>query len=470
MSKSTKKMIIFVIAALAEIFLIGFIPAETTAMTRGAWQYLGIFLAMLTLVASNALPGFAVVLFCLSFIALFNIAPFAAVFAQFSSTTMWLIISIYLLCIGLGNSGIMQRVALTILKRFPKNYKGATLSMLTTSLVLAPFLPSTTAKVGILTPLATEITKSYGFEKHSKEAIGIWTAAFVPAWFWGYAFISGSANVPIFLGFIGDAASFTWGSWFLACIPWLIVSIVSVFIFTVYMCAPKHTAAAETAADNNFIQNKLDAMGPMSLKEKQAAGIMTAGIALWVTQSIHGINATIVGILIVVAMVACGLINPMEFSAKGNWSLIVYIAGVLAVAGFMSTTGLGNVIGGMLSGVVAPIAQNPYIFVPCLVLLTYALRFIVPDPFTLLAIFIGVFTPILPQYGINMALVVIICGLSGNIWCFGYQQGLFVGLIGMAGGEYVTFRDSQKANYLYLLFNLIGLTVSVPLWQMLGYC
>ncbi len=470
MTKTSKKKTIFILLALAEIFLIGFLPAQTASMTRGGWQYLGIFLAMLTLVASNALPGFAVGLFCLCFIALFNIAPFATVFAQFSSSTMWLIISIYLLCIGLGNSGIMQRVALTILKLFPKSYKGATLSMLTTSLVLAPFLPSTTAKVGILTPLATEITKSYGFEKHSKEAIGIWTAAFVPAWFWGYAFISGSANVPIFLGFIGEAKNFTWGSWFLFCLPWLIVSIVSVFIYTVYMCAPKQEKAVVSGEGHDFINEKLAAMGSISLKEKQAAAILGVGITLWITQGIHGISATIVGILIAVAMVACGLISPAEFSAKGNWSLIVYIATVLAVAGFMSTTGVGTVIGSMLTGVVAPIAGNPYIFVPCLVLLTYALRFVVCDPFTLLAIFIGVFTPILPQYGINMALVVLICGLSGNIWCFGYQQGLFVGLIGMAGGEYVTFKDSQKANYLYLIFNLIGLTASVPLWQFLGYC
>lgn len=470
MTKASKKLIIFIALALAEIFLIGFLPGETESMTRAGWQYLGIFLAMITLVASNVLPGFAVGLFCLCFIALFGIAPFAEVFAQFSSSTMWLIISIYLLCIGLGNSGIMQRIALNILKLFPKSYKGATLSMLTTSLVLAPFLPSTTAKVGILTPLATEITKSYGYEKHSKAAIGIWTAAFVPAWFWGYAFISGSANVPIFLGFIGEAASFTWGSWLLFCLPWLIVSIVCVFIYTVFMCAPKNGEGAASADGTNFIDDKLKNLGPMSKKEKQAAVILLIGVAFWITQGIHGISATIVGLMIAVAMVACGLISPAEFSAKGNWSLIVYIATVLAVAGFMSTTGVGAVIGGMLSGLVAPIAKNPYVFVPCLVLLTYALRFLVCDPFTLLAIFIGVFTPILPQYGINMALVVLICGLSGNIWCFGYQQGLFVGLIGMAGGEYVTFRDSQKANYLYLIFNLIGLTLSVPFWQMLGYC
>lgn len=469
MTKS-KKTVIFMCAALAEIFLIGFLPAETESMTRAGWQYLGIFIAMITLSGANALPGFAVGLFCLSCIALFNIAPFAQVFAQFSSSTMWLIISIYLLCIGLGNSGIMQRVALNILKLFPKNYKGATLSMLTTSLVLAPFLPSTTAKVGILTPLATEITKSYGYEKHSRAAIGIWTAAFVPAWFWGYAFISGSANVPIFLGFIGEAASFTWGSWLMLCLPWLIVSIICVFIYTVFMCAPGKEAAVSSGGGADFINAKLEALGPMSRKEKQAAVILLIGVAAWVTQGIHGISATIVGILIAVAMVACGLISPAEFSAKGNWSLIVYIATILAVAGFMSTTGVGAVIGGMLTGIVAPIAKNPYIFVPCLVLLTYALRFLVCDPFTLMAIFIGVFTPILPQYGINMALVVLICGLSGNIWCFGYQQGLFVGLIGMAGGEYVTFKDSQKANYLYLIFNLIGLTLSVPLWQMLGFC
>lgn len=472
MSKATKKTILFVLIALAEILIIGLVPAETETMSRAGWEYLGIFAALLTLSISNAMPGFAVGIFCCAAIALFNIGSFAAVFATFSSTTVWLIIAIYLICVGLGNSGIMQRIALNILKLFPKSYKGAALSMLTTSLVMAPFLPSTTAKVGILTPMATEITRSYGFEKRSKAAIGIWTAAFIPAWFWGFAFISGSANVPIYLGFIGEAASFTWGSWFIFCVIWLVVAILGVFIYSYIICAPKKTdKVVETEnADSNFIEEKLMALGKMSLKEKQAAIILAIGVVFWLTQSIHGVNATVVGLLMVVAMISCGLISPMEFSAKGNWSLVVYIATLLAIAGFMSTTGVGNVIAGILGPVIAPIAQSPYIFVPCLVILTYLLRFACPDPFTALAIFIGIFAPVIPMYGINLAVVVFVVGVSGQIFWLPYQNGLFVGLVGMAGGEYVTFEDSHKANFLFMIFNLIGMTASVPLWQLLGFC
>lgn len=469
MSKATKKTIIFTLIALAEIFIIGLVPAESALISRAGWQYIGIFVALLTLSISNAMPGFAIGLLCLTAIALFNIAPFSAVYAQFSSTTVWLIIAIYLLCIGIGNSGIMQRIALNILKLFPKSYKGAALSMLTTSLVMAPFLPSTTAKVGIMSPMATEITKSYGFEKRSKQALGIWAAAFIPGWFWGFAFLSGSANVPIYLGFIGDAASFTWGSWFVFSVIWLLVAIAGVFIYSVVICAPRK-GSSEVKVEGDVVKEKLAALGPMSLKEKQAAVILAIGVALWLTQSLHGIHATVVAIFMVVAMICCGLISPAEFSAKGNWSLIVYIATLLAISGFMSTTGVGSAIASLLGGVIAPIAQNPYIFVPCLVLLTYALRFACPDPFTAMAIFIGIFAPVIPQFGINLAVVVFVCGISGQIFWLPYQNGLLYGLAGMAGGEYVTFADVPKANWVFMIFNLIGMTASVPLWQMLGFC
>lgn len=469
MSKATKKTILFSLVALAEILIIGLLPAESAMMTRAGWQYLGIFAALLTLSISNAMPGFAIGLLCLTAIALFNIAPFATVYAVFSSATVWLIVAIYLLCIGIGNSGIMQRIALNVLKLFPKTYKGAALSMLTTSLVMAPFLPSTTAKVGIVSPMATEITKSYGFEKRSKQAIGIWAAAFIPGWFWGFAFMSGSANVPIYLGFIGDAYTFTWGSWFIFSSIWLVVAIIGVFIYSYIICAPKGDAA-NVQAEGDIIKTKLEDLGPMSLKEKQAAIILAIGVALWLTQPLHSINATIVAIFMVVAMICCGLISPVEFSAKGNWSLIVYIATLLAISGFMGTTGVGNAIAALLGDVVAPIAQNPYIFVPCLVLLTYLLRFACPDPFTVMAIFIGIFAPIIGQFGINLAVLVFVCGISGQIFWLPYQNGLLYGLAGMAGGEYVTFEDVPKANWVFMIFNLVGMTASVPLWQILGFC
>lgn len=469
MSKATKKTVIFLLIAIAEILLIGLVPAETEMISRAGWEYIGIFVALLTLSISNAMPGFAVGIFCLTAIALFNIAPFADVFAQFSSSTVWLIIAIYLLCIGIGNSGIMYRIALNILKLFPKSYKGAALSMLTTSLVMAPFLPSTTAKVGIMSPMATEITKSYGFEKRSKQAIGIWAAAFIPGWFWGFAFISGSANVPIYLGFIGDAATFTWGSWFMFSLIWLVIAILGVFIYSFIMCAPKG-GKSEVKVEGDVVKDKLTALGAMTLKEKQAAVILVIGVAFWLTQSLHGIPAVVVALFMVVAMILCGLISPAEFSAKGNWSLIVYIATLLAISGFMSTTGVGDAVASILGGVIAPIAQNPYIFVPCLVLLTYALRFVCPDPFTAMAIFIGIFAPIIPQFGINLAVVVFVCGISGQIFAMPYQNGLLYGLAGMAGGEYVTFKDVPKANWVFMIFNLVGMTASVPLWQLLGFC
>lgn len=43
MSKDVKKKLLFVLLAIAVMLVIGFAPAETEAMSRTAWQYLGIF-------------------------------------------------------------------------------------------------------------------------------------------------------------------------------------------------------------------------------------------------------------------------------------------------------------------------------------------------------------------------------------------------------------------------------------------
>lgn len=179
MSKDVKKKLLFVLLAIAVMLVIGFVPAETEAMSRTAWQYLGIFGLMLVLLITAALPDWATCLAVLALLVVFKIGTVSEVMSQFGSSTVWLVIGIFTLSIGLNNSGFLKRIALWIVTKFPGTYRGQVTAMFVSGLITSPLIPSSLAKTGVLSPLTAQVSEASGIEPSSKPALGIWTACFM---------------------------------------------------------------------------------------------------------------------------------------------------------------------------------------------------------------------------------------------------------------------------------------------------
>jgi anion transporter len=88
----------------------------------------------------------------------------------------------------------------------------------------------------------------------------------------------------------------------------------------------------DISAGHDVITEELRKMGSMSLREKFALVVFLCTLALWATDKLHGINATLVAMLSVIAMIAPGPQQVMNWKAaekKVPWNvLIVYGAGL----------------------------------------------------------------------------------------------------------------------------------------------
>lgn len=124
MSKNTKRTLLGFVVAIAALLLIAYLPAETEAMSRAAWQYLGCFVFMLVLIISRAIPDWAAVLCTMAVLVALKVATVAEVTSNFASSTVWLCIGVFIMSIGINNSGFMKRLALWVLTRFPGTYAG----------------------------------------------------------------------------------------------------------------------------------------------------------------------------------------------------------------------------------------------------------------------------------------------------------------------------------------------------------
>ena len=150
MSKNTKRTLLGFVVAIAALLLIAYLPAETEAMSRAAWQYLGCFVFMLVLIISRAIPDWAAVLCTMAVLVALKVATVAEVTSNFASSTVWLCIGVFIMSIGINNSGFMKRLALWVLTRFPGTYAGQVTAMLLSGVIMSPIIPSSTAKTSMM--------------------------------------------------------------------------------------------------------------------------------------------------------------------------------------------------------------------------------------------------------------------------------------------------------------------------------
>ena len=455
---------IVLLIAIAAMLLIAFLPPETEEMSRAAWKYLGCFAFMLVTMIGQAFPDWACVLASMGLIVAMGAGSVTDVTSSFAGSTLWLIIGVFIMSIGINNSGIMKRIALWVLIKFPGTYIAQVAAMLLAGLITTPMIPSAFAKTSIMAPFTAQVSEALELKPNTNPALGLWYANFLCTYSLGNAFLSGSAFVALMIGYIGS--TFTWGEWLSTTWVWYIINIVLIFVFCAFICKPKSKGEEGNV---EFLKEQYKALGPVSRKEKQASVIIVCALILWITQKIHGIDAGMVALIADVAFVACGLITAPEANAKGQWTLICFIGGVLSIAGMMNSNGVGNWIAGILGPIAAPFMSNPYIFVLFLIISTYLLRYIIVSQTCCLTIYVGLFAPLCAAAGINNFVVVFVVYMSSMLWNSAYMNPSVAGFVRMAGEKYVPYSLAAKGSYFWMVQNLAAMMLSVPVWMHLGF-
>lgn len=462
-SKGRRRAVCLLISALAAL-IIALLPPPAE-LSRQAMVYMGIFAGMVIALSLKAMPEHICMLAALLCLVVFGVAPFTEVFEVFSSSTMWLIIGVFGFSAGLMNSGLIKRLTLLLLKPFPHTYLGQVLAIITICLILSPIIPSVYAKTAIMGPVAMSISQSSGFKKSDRGAIGLFLAMYMSAGIFGYAFLTGSAAIPIMTGLLPEGTHLTFLSWLSFTCIWLVVLAVCTFVLTAVVLRPD----SGTAIKGMNADAQLAALGPMSAAEKKAAVILVASILLWMTESLHGISSTLVALLALCAFAVTGLLSTREFGSRLNWPTFVTIGGGLAIAQFIETLGVGAWLCSVFSGVLSPLAQNPYIYIPALCILVYLARFLLVSPLSALTLFYAIFSPIAARHGIHPFVTVFVTYIASQSWNTPYNNTILLSTLATTEDSMVDFKDIFPAGILYLAVCIGGFLLSIPLWRLLGY-
>jgi DASS family divalent anion:Na+ symporter len=274
-----------------------FVPLS--GLAPPARHLLAIFTSMIIAFMARPIPMGASALVAMTLIALTHTMPPARIFEGFANPVLWLVFAAFLFANAVTQTQLGLRVAFFFISRFGRTPLTLGYSVAVTDLVLAPFVPSDTARGGaIVAPVVRGLATAMDSEPGpSANRIGAYLTlvGFHCTYVASAMFLTGMAANPLIAELARKFANvdLSWGRWALAAsvpglctfalVPWLLHQLNPPEL--------KDTEHARTLA-----YTRLAAMGPMNRPQWTLVVIMLIVIAGWITMPWHGISNTYVAL------------------------------------------------------------------------------------------------------------------------------------------------------------------------------
>lgn len=411
------------------------------------------------------LPEFVVALIMvIAFITLCGV-PTETALSAFASSTWWLLVAAFALGFGMQRCGLMARMAAAILRVFPRTFKMQAAGLIATGTLVGPFIPSLSAKATMLAPLALGISDSLGYERQGRQATGLFLAMFTGIRTVGPAVISSSIIGYGLLATLPEnvAAEFNMVHWFLCMLPWFVFVMVANYTAICCMYSPRKGAANASGSTPETSERT-----PMTREEKRMAAVMVACVALWVTEPLHAVPSHVVAIGAMVAMIALQVVSAKEVCQGLAWGSLIFIGCVLGLANVFAHLGIDTWIVGSCAPAFTMLAQNAYLLVVGICIITIALRFIIVSEMAYINIFMAFMVPLALSFGVSPWVVGVCVYAVVNPWFVLYQNPIYLSAYYATEGKMASQSSSAAYCALYLAICICGLLISVPLWQSMG--
>lgn len=324
--------------------------APIAGFTESQRHLLAFFVATIIAFIARPVAMGLIVLLSITLIALTRTLTPEEVLAGFGNPTVWLIFSAFFFAQAVTQTQLGLRIAFFFISRLARTSLTLGYSLGLSSLVLAPVVPSDTARGGgIISPIVRNIAHALGSDPGpSAERIGAYLT--LVAFHCNYAasamFLTAMAANPLIAKIARDVAQveLTWARWALAAllpglctfalVPWLLHHL-------------NPPLMKETEHAREFAREKLAAMGPMTCQQGVLLVILLAVLAGWITSPWHGIDNAVVAMAGVCASILGRVVrwDDLLLNTKA-WDVLIWFGALVMMAEQLSTQGVIGVIFG----------------------------------------------------------------------------------------------------------------------------
>jgi len=436
-----------------------------------AWHLLAIFVATIVGIIVKPLPMGAMALLGIAATALSGTLTINQALSGFGNSTIWLIVVAFFISHGFIKTGLGSRIAYLFMAALGKKTLGLSYGLIATDLVLAPAIPSNTARAGgIVFPLVRASARAFGSNPDDGTAHKIGSfliqAAFQGNVVTSAMFLTAMAANPLAAKLAGQMhINVGWGQWAIAAVVPGLVSLVSV-PFLLYKAYPPEIK--ETPGASELAKQKLVEMGKMRRQEWIMLAVFILLLFLWIfgdqLAKIDSATTALVGLGV---LLLTGVLTWKDIlEEEGAWDTLVWFAALVMMASFLNELGLipwfTHAAQGMVGGV------NWSIAFLALCLVYFYSHYLFASQTAHVSSMYAAFLSVSVAVGTPPLLAALVLGFVGNLFSSLTHYGSGPAPV-LFGSGYVELGAWWKLGALASIINiLIWLIVGGLWWKLLG--
>ena len=349
-----------VMAPLAVTVILAILPPPP-GLTHFAWLYFSIFAGVIVGLILEPLPGAAIAIIGLTLVTV--LAPFALFSPQqlsqpgfrpastaltwalsgYSNPTVWLILGAFVIALGYDRTGLGHRIALLIVKKMGKNTLLLGYGIMLADTLLAPFIPSPTARSGgIIYPIANDLALDYESKPHdaSSRRVGsylMWVAIATTC-VTSSLFLTGASFNLLAAGFVEKLThvEIRWTDWFATAAPAIIPLLILVPLLTYWLYPPE---VKQSASVSKWAEEQLEKVGRVTGREIILGGIVALSLVLWVAGGAY-VGAAAVAAIAVSLMLITRVLTWSDIAEhKRAWTTFVWLGALIALCDGLNRVG-----------------------------------------------------------------------------------------------------------------------------------
>lgn len=310
-----------------------------------AWQLLSIFIATIVGTIVKALPIGGMSLLALAAAAGSQTLTIEETLSGFSSPVIWLIVAAFLIARCFIKTGLGLRVAYIFIRLFGKHTLSLSYSLAFTDLLLAPAIPSNTARAGgILFPVVSSLALGFDSDPKKKTEKKIGSFLIMNVYYINLItsamFMTAMASNPLIVSILSDSGiEVTWLGWLKASVVPGIISFITIpyFLYRIYPPEIKSTPHAASVAEKH-----LESMGPVSKYEWITLIVFALLIFLWTLGTpLYGLDTTTSALIGLGILLLTGVLTWDDVKHEHEaFDTLIWFSSLLMMGTFLNKLGL----------------------------------------------------------------------------------------------------------------------------------
>jgi len=334
-----------------------FVPGPDGVQPAGM-HLLAIFIATIVGIILKPLPMGAVAMVGIAATALTNTLTINQALSGFGNRVIWLIVLAFFISRGFIKTGLGARIAYHFMALLGRRSLGLGYGLVATDLVLAPAIPSNTARAGgVIFPILRSMAEAYdsrpGDGTAKRMGAFLTVVAFQGTVITSAMFLTAMAANPLAAELASaQGIEITWVSWAVAALVPGVVSLVAVPWILYRLFPPEIRETPEARA---LAKEHLRALGPIERSEWIMLGCFGLLLGLWILAGPLGIHTTATALLGLVVLLITGVLSWGDvLKETGAWDTLVWFSALVMMASFLTELGLipwfSGAVGGWLGG------------------------------------------------------------------------------------------------------------------------